>query len=455
MPSSITKSIKPVISSFSKRYILDTSVLVYHPSAFLNFPDSEVVIPLTVLSELDKLKTKDDDAGKNARQAIRLLDSLGGNLSSGVALKNKATLRVDLSENLHTMLSKIVGNEKPSGDDRILSCALRYTNKVAKKISTTLVSRDINLRVRAKAFNLSAEDYSETCVGSTGELFKGFREIKDSDLANSLRSNKEIALPKKLQDLALNEFVLISEKDGKVSAIARRVLGNKLRTLNSYTPWNLTTRSREQAMAVDLLMDPELSLVTLIGKAGCGKTVLSLACCLELLINRKQFDRVMIYRPIQEVGASLGYLPGMAEQKIAPYMEAISDALNFLTDAKLRDKDKKFTPWQMKLGQYSDRIELHAVNFLRGRTLPKSLILIDEAQNFTKHELKTLLTRVGEGSKILLTGDVSQIDAPKLNALDNGLSYVIEKFRESEMSGHLTLQKGERSRLATLAAEIL
>jgi PhoH-like ATPase len=432
-------------------YIIDTCVLAHDPHSFKKFPKgSEVVLPIYVLDELDKLKSRPDAAGKNSRVCIRLLDEVcqKGSVSKGIRIDNNILFKID---------SNVVPNTfgpPEYVDNKILSCAYIYQQKNSKKkvpTATILVSRDINLRVRAEAIGVKSQSYESEQV-ENDDQFLGLVNIVHEEMGRELAEKGVIdcCTYDELHDLKQNEGVHIENKEGAGLAMGRRV-GDKLKLIKSRKPWGLDLRNKEQAFAVELLADPKLPLVSLIGQAGTGKTVITIAAALELVIDKRQFDRMIIYRPVHTVGKDLGYLPGTLEEKLYPHMQAIYDAFEFLLTSQKGDK------WKSMFELYMDKgiIQLDTMAYCRGRSIPNTLMIIDEAQNLSKEEMKTILTRASKGTKIILTGDVEQIDNNSLDSINNGLSFVVEKFKNSTLSGHVTLLKGERSELSAEAARLL
>lgn len=432
----------------SKIYVLDTSVLAHDPSAFKSFTNNTVLLPITVLDELDKLKKLPNETGKNARVAIKSLDEISkqGEIFKGIKIENGITLKIDIS-------AYSLGNVDPNyGDNKILACASKIKEKFPKS-KVILVAKDINLRVRAKAFGLQAEDYEKDKLFKD-DLYSGFRTIKNQDAGILLFDKGELDVDQVpgLEEVLPNEFVLLIGNDNK-GISSGRVKNGQLKIVRDKMPWNLKLKNKEQLFASDLILDPKIPLVSVVGKAGSGKTLISMACAFDLVLEKKLYDRLIIYRPIQIIGHDIGFLPGSEQEKLAPYYAPISDAISFL----LSDRSKKKDGWKDQLHQYLDNgtIQQEAITYIRGRSIANSLILLDEAQNLSREEIKALITRVGAGSKLIINGDISQIDNSYLDATNNGLTYVVEKFKESELSGHITLSKGERSSLATLASEIL
>lgn len=427
-----------------KIFVLDTSVLVYDPNSIYSFSYNDVILPITVLDELDKLKSLHNETGRNARVSIRNLDQISntGDLINGISLDDGIVFKID------TSAYGAIGLDPSYGDSKILGSAskLQLDNKDKKVV---LVSKDINLRVRAKAFGLNAEDYEKDKI-VTSELYQGFRTIEDVLSGKLLQENSYI--PADSFGLYPNEFILFVDQNGSGIA-AGRCVDNQIKLAKDLSPWGLKLRGKEQLFAVDLMMDTNVPLVSMAGRSGSGKTLCAVACALELVLNKKFYDSLIIYRPIQTVGNELGYLPGNLAEKLEPYYSPINDAFSYLFSDKSRKKDA----WKTLLFQYLDNgtIQQEAIAFVRGRSITNSVVLIDEAQNLSRGEIKTLLTRAGTNTKFIITGDLEQIDSPMLDAFSNGLTYLIDKFKDYDIAGHVCLNKGERSRLATIASEIL
>jgi len=432
-----------------KNYILDTSVLIHDPNSFKSFPGNNVIIPINVLDELDKIKNLPNESGKNSRMCIRALDNLchQGNIHKGIKIENNIFLKIDTSK-----IPDRFGTANYV-DNKILSCAYfvkKKNNQRKNPPITILVSRDINLRIRARALNIEAQDYEKDKTPVV-ELYQGFKYLVSDEIGKMLtKKDLDIKVYDELQELRPNECLYVEAESGEGLSLGKRV-GDKLVTIKNRKPWGLELRNKEQAFAVDLLCDIKIPLVSLIGKAGTGKTLCAIASALEMVLEQKKYNKMIIYRPIQPVGNDIGFLPGTMEEKLGPWMQAISDGFEFLFEAKNGPK------WKTTLDRYLDNeiIQMEAITYIRGRSIPNAFILIDEAQNLSKEEVKTILTRAGTGSKIVLTGDIEQIDNSYLDATNNGLTYVVEKFKDVDLAGHITFTKGERSPLASKAAEIL
>ena len=435
-----------------KTYVLDTNVYLSDPTAFKNFGRNDVVIPLKVLEEIDKHKKRQDGVGANARHTIRLLDEYRGkgSLEKGVRIeKGKGLLRARISD-INALPAE---SNKKDPDNIILACALNEVNDGKRVV---VVSRDINLRVRCDALGIPCEGYDiNQVVNDRSELYTGFeRHLVDDQTIDHFYAGEKIFIDKEDKLLLPNQFVmLISNSNEKKTALARFLAYNKpliKAGTHKHGVWEITARNKEQSFAIDLLLDPNVPIVSLIGAAGCGKTLLAVAAGLEQVLDEGSYEpiynKLVVSRPIMPMGRDIGFLPGTMEEKMAPWLAPVQDNLKFLMG-----NDK------VALEMYAERgiIEIEALTYIRGRSIANAFIIIDEAQNLSVHELKTIITRVGENTKIVLTGDIEQIDTVYLDATSNGLSYAVEKFKEHDLAGHISLQKGERSKVATLAAKVL
>jgi len=430
-----------------KIYVLDTSVLIDDPQAYKNFPDSEIVIPATVLDELDSKKTLANNKGRNARVCIRAIEEITtkGDVQKGILLEDNILFRIDPT---YRDPKKYQGFGDPNyGDTHILMCAFSMKDKDTE---VTLVSNDINLRAKARARGLSAASHEKDNITSD-DLYSGNRTVINEMAGMALQQSGTIDPISYNLEMSPHECILFTNDVGDGIALGRKVSDGKIKLIRKAYPWGISSRNKEQTFAIDLLMDKGLDLVTFTGSAGTGKTLISCACALELVLSKKEYSKFLIYRPIQAVGADIGFTPGTIEEKLEPWFQAITDSFEFLFTAKHGGDWRKDLDIYKKKG----KISYEAITYCRGRSINNALMLIDEAQNLSQEEIKTLLTRAGEGTKIILSGDTSQIDAARLSAIDNGLTYVIEKFKDSQLAGHMTFTKGERSRLATEAAKIL
>jgi PhoH-like ATPase len=446
-----------------KIYVLDTSVLVYDPLSFKSFNDNIVIIPITVLEELDKLKKFFDETGKNARTVIRTLDGLLPNnkdLEKGIRLENNILLKIDHNTEEDKSLGTFL-----YGDNRILSCAIKL-NKLNRTEKVILISKDIALRIRAKALGLSAEDYTKDRYKSADEIYNSVRELEINDeQTNEFYGNHSIEIDdnfiEKNELYANNILVLKSSKNDLLGYGRFRSNKKDIVEIKKHkNVFGISPKSSEQNFALDLLLDNTVNLVSLAGPSGTGKTLLSLAAGLHSVLEsqEKRYDKLIIMKPIVSVGKDLGTLPGSKQEKLDPFLASFRDNLNFLiknSSSKMNKNNKDGVDPYLSLMMEKGLIEMEALSYLRGRSLPNAFIIIDEVQNSSLHELKTMITRIGEGSKIVLLGDLKQIDNMQLDSANNALIHAIEKFKGYDMCGSVLLTKGERSPLATLASEIL
>lgn len=426
-----------------KTYALDTSILITDPSSFKSFYNSDVVLSITILDELDKLKKQPGSVGKSARMSIRLLDEvceIAPDINAGILLDNDVFFKIDAAnyEGIGDALY---------GDTRILACAQNLHKNGANVV---LVSNDINMRVRARVLGMMAEGYEKEGA-VTSNFYSGVQHLKDEIAGNDLISLGTIFPPSYGHQFFPNECIIFQDEEGNEMVKGRQIGNGNMRIIKKFYPWALAPRNIEQEMAIDLLMDPKISLVTLIGRAGSGKSVVALASALELVLEKRLFEKFIIYRPIQPMGNDIGYTPGSIAEKLEPWFQATMDNMEMLFTSHSGDK------WRtnFETAKRKDKIQMEALTYIRGRSINNAIILIDEMQNLSKEEVKTILTRVGEGTKIICAGDLEQLDNPRLDSQNNGLAYIIEKFKNYELAGHITFQKGERSALATLAAEVL
>jgi PhoH-like ATPase len=435
-----------------KYFVLDTNVLLHNADSITSFADNIVVLPMSVIEELDRFKSHSDELGRNARRVIRHLDRLraNGRLSEGVPLDNGGVLRI-FPEKGHV---NDPGLDMEVADNRILAVAYTLLKQNHRVI---FVSKDINARLKADALGIGVMDFEKQKV-NIDELYSGQREVRLSGkLIDQFYQQGNITLEG--LDLFPNEFaVLIDENDEKHTALARATDLDKLTQLQHQmdTVWQIRPRSKEQRMAFELLLDPEVELVTLIGQAGTGKTLLALAAGLECVLGNKRYDRLLVSRPIIPMGKDLGYLPGSKDEKLSHWMQPIFDNLTYLMSEGRHDAKESESLRQKVEKLLRDHVvELEALTYIRGRSIPRQFVIVDEAQNLTPHEVKTIISRAGEGTKMVLTGDPYQIDNPYLDSSSNGLTYVAERLKVLPLHGHITLKKSERSELAAAAADYL
>jgi PhoH-like ATPase len=435
-----------------KIYVLDTSVYLTNADSIFAFKHNDIIVPLKVFEEIDKHKKRQDAVGSQARRIIRIFDELRevGSIRDGVPLCDGCgTVKAASSSNLEKAgLPADLDLNIP--DHMIIATALKVKRDNPKK-KVILVSRDINMRVIADAVGLPAEDFfNHQVVGNSEEIFTGTQElIIDDETIDAFYNDEEVTVEG--EELYPNQYLMLtSGSNPKKTALARYVDHNKpLEKLlvDSSGIWGIHPRNREQTYLMDMLMNPDIQVVSAIGKAGSGKTICAIAAGLQqTLDNDSRYTRLIVSRPVQPLGKDIGYLPGTMEDKMSPWLMPIQDNLQFLMG-----NDK------VTMGMYMDKgvVEIEAITYIRGRSIANAYIIIDEAQNLTIHELKTIITRVGEGTKIILTGDVEQIDNVYIDATTNGLTHAVEKFKNFSLAGHITLMKGERSEVATFAAQNL
>lgn len=439
-----------------KTFILDTNVLIHDPNSIFSFKDNKVILPIYVIEEIDKLKRSEGEKGRNARVTARLIDDLrkNGSLFEGVQLDNGGFFRVEVKGDYSHFPSFL---QKDSMDNRILAVVLKIIeDSSASDEKVILVTKDINMRIKADALNIEVEDY-ETDNVSFDELYKGFTEItiSEDDYKKYVKTGK-LKLEEPLQkDFFANQFFKLKFEDKEALGIYNQDK-NRIDKL-SYSDielWGIRAKNSEQSFAVELLMNPNIQVVTLVGKAGTGKTLLALASALEQTVERASYKKILVARPIIPMGKDIGYLPGGEKEKLRPWVQPIYDNFEFLASNK-GNEDRKSGEKAIFGLESMGLLKIEALTYIRGRSIPKGLIIIDEAQNLTPHEVKTIVTRAGMDTKIIFTGDPQQIDNPYLDANSNGLTYLAEKFKNEKISGHITLEKGERSPLAELAAKLL
>ncbi len=434
-----------------KTFVIDTNVLLHDPDSIEKFKDNDVVIPLIVLEELDSMKRLADELGKNARHVIRYIDSLknkgSGNLYKGIQLNNGISVRIHI-ETKADYNTFPLPSEKSS--NKLLLAA--YQIKAANGQKVVIVSKDFIMRVKAEAIGLEAEDYENLKV-SYERMYRGYRKIqvpkKDIDLFF-----KENSISLDLPNLLANEYCLLTSPENSSALCKYNNKSHKLEPLMKLQKdiWGIHPLNTEQKCALDLLLRDDIKLVTLVGPAGTGKTLLALAAALRKVFDEGVYTRILISRPIVPLGKDIGYLPGTKEEKLYHWMQPIYDNLEFLCRSTTGEgHEKEAQTWIME----SKKIEMEAVTYIRGRSLPRMFIIIDEAQNLTPHEVKTIISRAGQGTKVVLTGDPTQIDNPYLDQDSNALTFLVGRMQTYPTFGHVFLERTERSELAALAAEVL
>jgi PhoH-like ATPase len=445
-----------------KLYALDTSVLLTNANSIYSFGNNDILIPMMVLEEIDKHKKRQDSVGAMARNVIKILDEMRskGSLKSGVRI-DKGYGKIIVSENIGDSWALPEELSKSVPDHIIIQTALNFSSSMNNPKRLVLVTRDINMRVIADSVGVKTEDYDpDKAITSQKEMFKGFSEILiDDEHIDRFYCGEDIHLDEdEYKGMLPNQYVmLISRVNDKRTALGRFISHTtpirRIRKFDTST-FGFSARNKEQTFAMDLLTDDSIKVVSLIGRAGSGKTLCALAAGLEQTLQNprhqsgadSQYTKMIVSRPVQPMGRDIGFLPGTLEEKMEPWLAPIRDNLQYLLG-----NDKMMVQDYLEKGI----IEIEALSYIRGRSIANAYIIIDEAQNLTRHELKTIITRVGEGTKIILTGDIEQIDNVYINETSNGLVHAVEKFKSYDVAGHVTLIKGERSEVATLGAKIL
>ena len=442
------KSKKP-----KKIFVLDTSVILHDHNVLDCFEENDIAIPITVLEELDNFKRGNDTKNYEAREFIRILDRLSNayTLQDWIPIngEDKGKFKIILENDTNEADAvKIFGNKN---DHHILNAAL-YLKITAKDSKVILVSKDINLRLKAKALNITAEDFETGKIDRDSTLYTGKQLVEniESEYINKLYKQGNISDTNVIKDkLTANGFYIM--KNGKSSVLSYyNPLDDCLERVEKQYVYGIKPRNAEQTFALHALLNPDIKLVTLQGVAGTGKTLLALASALE---QHNLYHQIVLARPIVPLSnKDIGYLPGNADEKINPYMQPLFDNLKFIKN-QFGQNEKKYR----KIEEMEDegKLNISALAFIRGRSLSNVIFIVDEAQNLTPHEVKTIITRAGENTKIIFTGDVFQIDTPYLDEQSNGLSYLIDRLKGNELFAHITLEKGERSELANLANELL
>ena len=473
-PTSARKSTKKTPTPLTKLFVLDTNVLLHDPTSVYRFEEHDVFLPIMTLEELDDNKKGLSEVSRNARQVTRTLDEIVSShvdgIENGIPLHGPSRKLASGHLCLQTMA---ISNDLPTGlptakgDNQILAVVI-HLQRLQPERAVILVSKDINMRIKARALGLEAQDYfNDKVLEDTDMLYSGVFELPENfwdkhgegmeSWKQESRTLYRVHGPL-CPDLLINEFIF-QEGPQPLYAIVRSISGKtaQFETLTDYTHpknsvWGITARNREQNFALNLLMDPEIDFVTLLGQAGTGKTLLTLAAGLTQVLDKKRYSEIIMTRVTVPVGEDIGFLPGSEEEKMGPWMGALEDNLEVLnkTDDDAGEWGRAATHDLIR-----NRIKIKSLNFMRGRTFLNKFLIIDEAQNLTPKQMKTLITRAGPGTKVVCMGNIAQIDTPYLTEGSSGLTYVVDRFKGWEHSGHITLQRGERSRLADHAAEVL
>jgi len=458
----------------TKLFVLDTNVLMHDPSSLFRFEEHDVYLPMVTLEELDNNKKGLTEVARNARQASRFLEEIIGSIDTEkleqgcpLGIQGNRHLTGKLFFQMEHVPTDLPGLAGSKADNQIISVALSLKKQFAKR-NVILVSKDINIRIKARAMGVPAEDYfNDKVLEDSDMLYTGLRELPEDfweahskDMHSWQEAGRmfyKISGPI-VKSLLVNEFVFY-EYNKPFHAIVRKIEDNSvvLEVVHDHhnpkhSVWGITARNREQNFALNLLMDPEIDFVTLLGQAGTGKTLLTLAAALTQTLDKKRYSEIIMTRVTVPVGEDIGFLPGTEEEKMAPWMGALEDNLDVLNKT-----DEDVGEWGRAATQdlIRTRIKIKSLNFMRGRTFLNKFLIIDEAQNLTPKQMKTLITRAGPGTKVVCLGNIAQIDTPYLTEGSSGLTYVVDRFKSWSHNGHITLVRGERSRLADFAAEVL
>ena len=441
-----------------KIFVLDTNILLHDARALLGFGENDVCIPIYVFEEIDNFKKDLSELGRNAREVSRMIDGYRklGNLSDGVQLETGGMLSVRFAKDgLPPEMS--VGHQM---DNRIMAVALDLQRQNEEK-PVVFVTKDTNLRIRADAIGLAAVDYDKGDF-QVNQLYPDTTEFTvDTQAIDIVYSGDSVQLSEVNfhdveEPIFPNQYILLRDANRPARTVLGRITadGESIEKIRSFKEsfWGIRPRNMEQHFALDALLRPDIQLVTLMGKAGTGKTLLALAAGLHQTMDEDRYRKLLVSRPIFPLGRDLGYLPGDLEEKLSPWMQPIHDNVEFLATLASRGRKNQETYKQLL---ESGSIEIEALTYIRGRSIPKQFLIVDEAQNLTPHEVKTVLTRAGEGTKLVFTGDPHQIDHPYVDAVNNGLTYIAERFKSEGIAAHVVLSKGERSPLAEIAANLL
>lgn len=443
-----------------KTYVLDTNVLLYDPNALFVFHEHDVVIPIVVIEEIDRFKKDVNETGRNARQVSRLLDELRskGSLGEGVVLDGGGQLRVDFANNA---ADEPISWGPENNDNRILQTVRRLHRQLDGRVA--LITRDTNMRLKSDALGVRADDYQHSRI-DVDEQYSGMTTCTVAEsLVDAIYQRGHIPADE-VEGLYPQQFVVLQTEGHPRKTALARVKDDQIKLVGRHKDgsWGIFARNKEQLFAMELMMDDSVPLVTFNGVAGTGKTLLAVACGLQKVADDHVYRKLLISRPIFPLGRDIGFLPGDIEQKLNPWMKPIFDNLEFIFSAHQDHVHGSGSGsgrggGEPRYQHLIDRgiIEIEPLTYIRGRSIPRQMLIVDEAQNLTPHEVKTVLTRAGEGTKVILTGDPYQIDNPYVDSLSNGLTYTVERFKRSPLAGHVTLRKGERSELAELAAKML
>ncbi len=441
------------MSESPRKFVIDTNVILFDARAITKFHNSHVYVPFSVIEEVDRFKRDLGENGRNARQFSRFVDVLRakGTLANGIPLESgDSTVYITTDQDLPNLPAEL---NQEKADNRILGTALKLKQEDPEN-KVTLVTKDINLRIKADIFGVVAEDYEPDKEASSLEMYAGLKEIEvEPEHIDAFYRDRALPINDSMGKVYANQYVILKDiSNPNHSAIGRIYMPEEaIVPLLSPTEsvWGIHPRNVEQSFALDCLLNDDIMFVSLVGMAGTGKTLLALAAGLYKAIDEGRFQRLLVSRPIFPMGKDIGYLPGDVEQKLNPWMQPIFDNVEFLMGS-----DKKAAGRAQELINQG-MINIEPLTYIRGRSIPNQYLIVDEAQNLTPHEIKTIVTRAGQGTKVVLTGDTQQIDNPYIDSSNSGLTYSVERFKGQQIAAHVTLTKGERSELAELAAQIL
>lgn len=438
-----------------KAFILDTNVLLFDPQALFKFENNDVIIPMVVVEEIDRFKREMSENGRHARLFSRLIDEMrvDGELSRGVKLPNGGILTVEIGSNQPLPVEL----QMDKADNRILALAI-FIKQENPKRPVVFVTKDVNLRIKADALGITAEDYEPSSV-EPEQLYSGTLTLSvESHLIDEFYENKKLAEKSLHHSLKANQYLILKDNLNPNHTALGRFSKELECIVPIYKPlegiWGIFPKNAEQAFAIDALLNDDVKLVSLVGKAGTGKTLLAIAAGLTKTVDEGVYHRLLVSRPVFPLGKDIGFLPGTLEEKLNPWMQPIFDNIDFLfgaTGAKGRRGAGKGCQELMNQGL----LQIEPLTYIRGRSIPQQYMIVDESQNLTPHEIKTIVTRAGDDTKIVLTGDSFQIDNPYVDSANNGLVYLVDRFKEETISSHITLTRGERSKLSELASNLL
>lgn len=440
-----------------KIFILDTNILISDPNSIFKFEDNDVVIPISVIEEIDHFKRDQSEKGRNAREVSRILDRLRatGSLAEGVPLGSKNQVEGKLTVHLGDEIDHLPANLKNNTDNQILAVGLSLKKKFDAKSKVSIITKDSNLRIKADSFGLDSEDFEADKV-DISDLYEGVRHVQVEDaVIQSMYADRQATVE---EQLLPNEFVVLESKNDASQYVCGYFddENRNVQMMDNFSDsiWGIYPRNMEQTFGLHALLDERIKFVTLIGGAGTGKTLLAIAAGLSKTTDEDTYQKLLVARPIIALGKDLGYLPGNVDEKLNPWMQPVYDSLDYLLTGGAPSRQKRLSKSYQELIEQG-MLAVEPITYIRGRSLPHVFFVVDEAQNLTPHEIKTILTRAGEGTKMVLTGDPYQIDNPYLDSTNNGLTYAVERFKNSNISAHITFKQGERSELASLAAELL